>query len=214
MEKQFVLIYFSYYRRFKQTRYRQSTKPNPATYFRSITRLRKEESIRKMHKSVVRKRPVGSVKPELELESREAPKKKKTGASTALAAMKEEVGETAVYVVGGHWGVGLQHAEQPGIEQFLPSKNAFNKVATLLTPRTNHATCVLHNCIYILGGFSCLDNTQLTSVEKYNLEDKTVSYVACMQTPKSNFSVCAVNGYLYALEWWKRHRRGAVLPST
>ncbi|XP_022083107.1 kelch-like protein 28 [Acanthaster planci] len=84
-----------------------------------------------------------------------------------------------------------------GTECWSPATNAWTKVASMQTSRSNHGVAVLNGTIYALGGYT--GQLYLRSVECYDPKTNQWKDVAPMINSRSIFSAAVVDGKLYAI---------------
>ena len=114
-----------------------------------------------------------------------------------------------VYVFGGH-GVGdsrssgsLNKDDSPVVEKFKPSNCSTERLPDMLEPRSAHAVCWHHLCVYICGGTH-------PSIERFH--PQTLTYTKMYELPEMVSDVIAFSyqGSLYMLSdrtIWKENAR-------
>lgn len=83
----------------------------------------------------------------------------------------------------------IQYSLETGQQTSLP-----------LLPQKVYAmgTCILRNCLYIIGGH-CSSLGVLSTVSRYEIKNAAWTQVASMQTPRRYHSVAAAHGLIYAI---------------
>ena len=129
-----------------------------------------------------------------------------------------------IYLIGGTFlenAQGRRRENEPGIwrgpfgistvEVYDPRTNTWERVADMPAPRANAEAAVVGGKIYVIGGYTGIDNRGenlkvLKVVEVYNPQTDTWERKQDMSLPRVRFGTGVVAGRIYAIGGWVHPR--------
>ena len=124
---------------------------------------------------------------------------KKTDMPVARTALTASVVNGKIYVIGGiRWNNGTPMELAAKVDEYDPVADKWTKKASMITPRSALASCVLNNKIYASGGVTG-PTTTTSAFEEYDPATDMWTKKADMPTSRCVFAMGAVNGKIYAI---------------
>lgn len=87
-----------------------------------------------------------------------------------------------------------------------PSIGKTRVLASMIVPRDEHAMCVLGNEIYCIGGFGSKEFTNLSSVERYNIQTGVWTSINSMNIARRSHNAIAFKEKIYVFGGYDGHK--------